>query len=178
MKKLLSILLVLVLLFSLAACGGGESEKPADLSKLMTSHKWHWESGSLSDYLSSTDSFECYYDWTLSVQEDGTWSMEMLSRLKEDGKDNKSSHTLKGTWSLKDKELTVVMKDEEVSEFNETDIFDYAEDVDDSSVGKLSEMDAGLLENIDFMSMGESPHLYWYVSEKYFFVARTLFTAE
>ena len=147
-----------------------EAEK-RDLRKLLTSHKWiysvHEDSGSM----------KLDYDWRLELKEDGTWAMDMNNAVDN----SSSSHTLRGTWRLDGTALTVEMRDEEISVFNETDILIFADELTDE---KIDSHDLDLLVPLypDELSDDEmfwyTPQIKWYVSDKYFCFHTIIFEAE
>ena len=147
-----------------------EAEK-RDLRKLLTSHKW------IYSVHEEYDSMKLDNDWLLELKEDGTWSMDMDNAVNGQS----VSHTLRGTWRLDGTALTVVMEDEEISVFNETDILIFADELTDE---KIDSHDLDLLVPLypDELSDDEMfwyiPQLHWYVSDKYFCFHTIIFEAE
>jgi hypothetical protein len=145
-----------------------ESEKK-DLRKMLTSHKWRYSIHEDSDYM------KLDYDWLLEFKKDGTWAMDMNNSVDDDP----VSHTLRGTWRIDGTALSVVFKDEEIPEFNETDLFIFADDMTDEKIeaGDLEPM-ISLYDVLDEEMFLYRPQGKWYVSDKYFCLHTLLFNAE
>lgn len=147
-----------------------ESEKK-DLRKMITSHKWRYTLNDEDDYM------KLNYDWLLEFKEDGTWVMDMDNSVDDDS----YFYTLRGTWRLDGTTLTTTMRDEEISEFDETDLFIFADDMTDEIIEKDG-IESIITPYPDDLSEDEMllymPQLKWYVSGKYFCLSLILFTAE
>ena len=117
------------------------------------------------------------YKWLLELKDDGTWAMDMDNSVD----DESASHTLRGTWKLEGTTLTVVMKDEEISEFNTTEVLEFADDLTDEKIendGIIPEISTNPNDNSTDDLLNYSPQTKWYVSDKYFCFYTFLFTAE
>ena len=169
MKKL-SLILAAVMILLLASCASAlESSAKKRLDEMLTSHKWRYS-------LQEDDGINMSYIWLLELKDDGTWSMDMDNSF--DGES--ATHTLRGTWKLDGTALTVVMKDEELSEFNETEVFEFADDLTDEIIEKQG-LTPGLLAYPGTLiddPLNYSPQVKWYVSDKYFCYGTFVFTAE
>lgn len=170
MKKLSVILTVLMVLLLAACTPAQEKSAKKSLSEMLTSHKWRFSS-------QQDGALKLNYNWLLELKNDGTWAMDMDSTVD----DSSSSHTLRGTWSLDGTTLTVVMKDEEISEFNTTEVLTFSDTMTDEIIEKdgvysivpTTPNDSSVDEFLDVR-----PELKWYVSDKYFCFYTVLFTAE
>lgn len=147
-----------------------DSEKK-DLRKILTSHKWRYSLHENSDFM------KLNYDWLLEFKEDGTWAMDMNNAVD----DYSDFHTLRGTWRLDGTALTVVFKDEEISEFNETDVFVFADDMTDEKL-ETEGIEAMIFPYSEDFSYDEMfwyvSKTKWYVSDKYFCLHSLVFTAQ
>ena len=117
------------------------------------------------------------YKWLLELKDDGTWAMDMDNSVD----DESASHTLRGTWKLEGTTLTVVMKDEEISEFNTTEVLEFADDLTDEKIEKdgiTPEISSNPNDTSTDDLLNYSPQTKWYVSDKYFCFYTFLFTAE
>ena len=142
-----------------------------DLRELLTSHKW------IYSVHEDDVSMKLDYEWLLELKEDGTWSMDTDNAVD----DSSSSHTLRGTWRLDGTALTVEMRDEEISVFNETDLLIFAEDMTDEKVesydlSPLYHEYPDDISEIDYFLY--LPPLKWYVSDKYFCFHTFIFNAQ
>lgn len=170
MKKLSVILTVLMVLLLAACMPAQKKSAKKSLSEMLTSHKWRISSQQDGD-LKLND------NWLLELKNDGTWAMDMDSKVD----DSDASHTLRGTWSLDGTTLTVVMKDEEIPEFNSTDVLTFSDTMTDEIIEK-----DGVFPIVPTTPNDSSPdellyirpELKWYVSDKYFCFDTFLFTAE
>ena len=170
MKKL-ALLLSAIMILLLASCAPAQDNSAKkSLSEMLTSHKWRYS-------LQEGGAMKLSYKWLLELKDDGTWSMDMDNSVD----DESVSHTLRGTWKLDGTTLTVVMKDEEVSEFNTTEVLEFADDLSDEKIEKEGITPAISTDPNDISSddlLNYSPQRKWYVSEKYFCFYTFLFIAE
>jgi len=160
----------IVIILVLASCTHTQDNSAKkSLSEMLTSHKWLYT-------LQKDGSMKLRYNWQLALKNDGTWAMDMDSNVD----DESASHTLRGTWKLDGTTLTVVMKDEEVPEFNTTEVLEFADNLTDETIDKNG-IDSIIPKNRDNLSVEEfldyRPEKKWYVSDKYFCFYTVLFTA-
>lgn len=155
----------------LAACTPSQDQSTNNgLSKLLTAHKWRYT------YHDDGETLKLDYDWLLQLKADGTWAMDMENSVNDDS----VSHTLKGTWELDETTLTVVMKDDEISEFNSTQVLEFADDLTDEKIEKDG-LETMMTTFPDYQSdnvLSNQNTGKWYVSDKYFCFFTFLFTAE
>lgn len=170
MKKL-ALLLSAIMILLLASCAPAQDNSAKkSLSEMLTSHKWRYS-------LQEGGAMKLSYKWLLELKDDGTWAMDMDNSVD----DESASHTLRGTWKLDGKTLTVVMKDEEISEFNTTEVLEFADDLTDEKIEKdgiIPEISTNPNDNSTDDLLNYSPQTKWYVSDKYFCFYTFLFTAE
>ena len=170
MKKL-AFLLSFVMIMVLASCAPVQDDSAKKtLSEMLTSHKWRYS------VQEDSPSMKLSYNWLLELKNDGTWAMDMNNSVD----DQSASHTLRGTWKLDGTTLTVVMKDEEESAFNSTEVLEFADDLSDEKIEKgiipvLPTMPSDLSS---YNPENERSQRAWYVSDKYFCFYTILFTAE
>ncbi|MEE1219222.1 MAG: hypothetical protein U0L20_04800 [Ruminococcus sp.] len=169
MKKLLIIISAFIILLFTSCAFIQSTPDEEKLAELLTSHKWH-------DLLIDNEKIDygkdLNYNWVLQFKDDGTFAMDMENTV-----DNKTIyHTLRGTWELDDTVLTILMVDEEISEFNTTMVLKFADNMTDEIIEKDG-IDS-MIPDYNEGKFSPPPEMQWYVSEKYFCFESFLFTAE
>lgn len=178
MKKAISLLLALMLLFSLAACQNNEvrPEVSNDLAQKLTAHKWRYQHKSGFDGSVDLGVVGFSYELGLEFRNDGTWEATLDNKGKLGSVETSSTSSVPGTWKLNGNELTVVI--EHPARLKTTRVLQFDESMNDETAPQTQKdmptPDLSLL----FDKTDGSDKQRWYVSDKYFYFVDFLFSAE